>query len=514
MTRQSPLPHRKFLGLPPFARRRQPSAVKVLETPRKYGCLLAVLPLGLRKQFTDWALENVPDFHLGPGGRELRPHVTVKWGFTEPAEEVLPRLREFLAARPPLQARLTGLNLFAAGYGKWQNEDGDVLYAEVESPDLHRLNAEISQVFDCHDTYPEYRPHVTVAYLDPAVSQSYLKGAPPFLPCTVVLDQLEWSGADHRAEAIPLGVLPRFGTKGIVLKRDRLQRKICYDDQTGKRVPCPKTGKAPEARQASRERPPPQVAVEQGQRQVNWRQVVELLESAEVTGWKPLGGGMSSSFVVKFGDTHAVFKPGAGEPYLRSNIPQGTYYKREAAAARVAEILGVDDLVPPAVVRSIDGEEGSVQAFVPGAQDAMDVPLADKYNGPEDLLRAAAFDFVLASSDRHGGNWLLKDGKLVLIDNGLAFPEGQQSFLDYMVTFFRTDVVRGVGRSDLLKQALSKPIPPEIRGWASKADQVGAALAEHGLSAAADLTIRRMALLADPQYRTFGDLVEAAIRLT
>lgn len=45
----------------------------------KFGCLMAVLDEDLRKRLTDWTTEHVPDFHLGPGGREFKQHVTIKY---------------------------------------------------------------------------------------------------------------------------------------------------------------------------------------------------------------------------------------------------------------------------------------------------------------------------------------------------------------------------------------------------------------------------------------------------
>jgi hypothetical protein len=133
--------------------------------------------------------------------------------------------------------------------------------------------------------------------------------------------------------------------------------------------------------------------------------------------------------VVQFEDgVTGIFKPVEGEPDgIRNTVPDRTAYLREAAAYEVAKIVGMEDLVPATVVREIDGELGSVQEFIADAdsdhgmydtEDIMDVG-----DFPDDVVRAAAFDFVIGNTDRHSGNWLIKkNGKVVLIDNGLSFP--------------------------------------------------------------------------------------------
>ena len=100
---------------------------KALET-HKYGCLLCPLPPDAAKEIVDWCLEEIPDFCLGPGGRELRPHLTIKYGFRDGGPEVVEQLRAMLTREGPVRLMLTQLELFRG------NEDGDVLHAAVESP--------------------------------------------------------------------------------------------------------------------------------------------------------------------------------------------------------------------------------------------------------------------------------------------------------------------------------------------------------------------------------------------
>lgn len=167
--------------------------------PHKYGCIMAVLPDSLRKEITDWAIENVLECHLAPEGIELGPHCTIKYGLVDSSEETLSKIKELLSHQLPFPITLAGLSLFKGGV------DGDVLKVDVDSTELHKLNKLISETFPCEDKYPEYKPHVTIAYLDPKVSKYYEKLSVPFVNTYVLIDSVEWSGTNGERKIIPLG---------------------------------------------------------------------------------------------------------------------------------------------------------------------------------------------------------------------------------------------------------------------------------------------------------------------
>jgi hypothetical protein len=135
----------------------------------------------------------------------------------------------------------------------------------------------------------------------------------------------------------------------------------------------------------------------------------------------------NQTFVATLNDgSKAVWKPVTGEhPGLRSNIKVGTSYKREAAAAKVAEHLGVSDLMPATVEYTHNGVRGSLQAFAaPSKGLGSGVPAFDR----DTSERMRVFDFVVGNTDRHQGNVLQRDRKgtsvPVMIDHGLCFPGG------------------------------------------------------------------------------------------
>ena len=101
---------------------------------------------------------------LGDDGRELNPHITVKYGIKS---DDVDALRQVLAGVPPIRAKLGNVSMF-------NNSKHDVLKMDVESKDLHKINQLISERFDNDDTRPDYKPHATIAYLKPGMGRKYM----------------------------------------------------------------------------------------------------------------------------------------------------------------------------------------------------------------------------------------------------------------------------------------------------------------------------------------------------
>lgn len=201
------------------------------------------------------------------------------------------------------------------------------------------------------------------------------------------------------------------------------------------------------------------------------------LESAATVGTKSLDDGMNASRLLTLeGGGRGVYKPAAGEhPGLRRGVRAGTYYRREVAASAAADLLGLSDLVPATVFRDEGGAPGSAQDYIDGTVPAVAVyRRSTMYGSPEDLARAAVFDYLTANTDRHGSNWMVResDDKLVLIDHGLCFPTAydERDFHNVM----------------LVAEAVKRDLPmPDLSAWEGRWPAVEESLRAAGLENAA-----------------------------
>jgi hypothetical protein len=219
------------------------------------------------------------------------------------------------------------------------------------------------------------------------------------------------------------------------------------------------------------------------------------LESAPVMSVYTLNGGRNVSRIVAFEDgTSAVFKPAWGEnPDMRVHI-KDRYYAREAAASKLAHMLGLGHLVPATVVRVIptgggdSGDVGCLQRFVPNAQLGIRAGQGDSF---QDVAMAGAFDYLIGNTDRHGGNWLVNGGKLTLIDHGHCFPPAVEPFA---VSHLTNEMV-----------AADAPVPPVVRQWAARWPEIERLLVHGGLTTE-EVRMTRARLLTMAAAPTFGRL--------
>ena len=174
-----------------------------------YGCLMAVIPESLAKKVRDFG-KAIPDDLIsddgsGEKGRQEEIHITVKYGIhTSDVAEVLNVIEKV----QPLKAVLGKASVF------WN--DDIVIKIGVQSRDLAKLSAKVHRELECTDTYRDYKPHMTVAYVkkdekDPYWFQKYLTN--DLEGTEVVIDELVFSTPDGQKYK-------------ILLKEDKMEDKI------------------------------------------------------------------------------------------------------------------------------------------------------------------------------------------------------------------------------------------------------------------------------------------------
>ena len=101
-----------------------------------------------------------------PPGLETEPHVTVA---PCPRNNVNPdNLRQFLQPLEKYKLEAIQLNVF-------ENEEFDVLHFPVESDALRSTYNGFAENYKVGGKYPDYNPHITVAYLKKGKGREYTK---------------------------------------------------------------------------------------------------------------------------------------------------------------------------------------------------------------------------------------------------------------------------------------------------------------------------------------------------
>ena len=57
----------------------------------------------------------------------------------------------------------------------FENDDYDVLKADVKCPNMHKTYNKIKENFELHSAYKEYHPHMTIAYMQKGMADKYKK---------------------------------------------------------------------------------------------------------------------------------------------------------------------------------------------------------------------------------------------------------------------------------------------------------------------------------------------------
>lgn len=135
-----------------------------------YNCLMLSIPI---KNWNTWANKLQVDAIYQPQdsqyGIENDPHITICYGIHQhitglDLECYLPQLTDLD------DIVMRKLSLFTS------NPEFDVLKYDIESKKLIALNTQIKNLFPVTSSYPEYIPHLTVAYLNKnAITESDLQ---------------------------------------------------------------------------------------------------------------------------------------------------------------------------------------------------------------------------------------------------------------------------------------------------------------------------------------------------
>lgn len=77
------------------------------------------------------------------------------------------KLKELLLPLKEYKCILNNISIF-------ENDNYDVLKADVKCPNMHKTYNKIKENFELHSEYKEYHPHMTIAYMQKNISDKYI----------------------------------------------------------------------------------------------------------------------------------------------------------------------------------------------------------------------------------------------------------------------------------------------------------------------------------------------------
>jgi hypothetical protein len=165
----------------------------------EYGCLMALVPDNYSEIINKFNNMMIPEEDLykegDEYGREMETHITILYGFTKELNEL--DVRRLLKNQNPFWITLTGISKFES-----KDKPYDVVKYNVESEVLHMLHELAKKMYPNVQTFPEYHPHMTIAYVKKGTFPHDKEG----LDIQIPIKQVFYSTANQVKSYYDLGI--------------------------------------------------------------------------------------------------------------------------------------------------------------------------------------------------------------------------------------------------------------------------------------------------------------------
>lgn len=132
------------------------------------GCLMVQLDMENWTEFVDNIIDknDIYDNETNDYGIEYEPHITILYGL-DVETTTIEQLKKYTIPSHILQPILF-LNI-----STFENEEFDVVKFNVLSPQLNRMNSLITKNLKYENSYLNYQPHCTLAYVKKGMGKKY-----------------------------------------------------------------------------------------------------------------------------------------------------------------------------------------------------------------------------------------------------------------------------------------------------------------------------------------------------
>ena len=159
---------------------------------------MLMIPDEMADFITSWGKKNIDDeevYGKDGKGRDGSPHVTLQNGIMCDDSSELERLfSEF----PAMPIELGPISVFRNA-----EKDYDVVHIQVLSDALHDANSMVSDLLEVNDVHPEYKPHITLAYVKKGAGDRF-EGLEDFVGKDAALDRMVVDGGNIKTKTIQL----------------------------------------------------------------------------------------------------------------------------------------------------------------------------------------------------------------------------------------------------------------------------------------------------------------------
>ena len=159
---------------------------------------MLLMPSGLADTIRHWGSANIPEeaiYGKDGKGRDKSPHITVQHGIIseDPAD-----IEKILSEASPVQVELGKISVFSMN-----DKPYDVVKVEVSSPALSVLREAVRASLEVNDSFKDYQPHVTIAYVKKGEGDNY-NGDESFRGAEAMLDTVLLAGNGGKDKRIKL----------------------------------------------------------------------------------------------------------------------------------------------------------------------------------------------------------------------------------------------------------------------------------------------------------------------
>lgn len=148
-----------FSGFLKYAKAKNPSTFK--------GCLMVYFSLPDSKGVLEWVEENIPEDQVAGDGYEREVHATLLFGVGPDVttDELKKIVKDYIEEIGAIYIAFKRVSRFPAHAGR----NTDVILVKLDSPAMSDLHYTLREKLGdrCKVTWPDYKPHCTLAYVKP-----------------------------------------------------------------------------------------------------------------------------------------------------------------------------------------------------------------------------------------------------------------------------------------------------------------------------------------------------------